>query len=137
VTTPDTKTKSIGLLAIAPLSWFLHRHLDSFIMTGQILPIYRDSAIGTISSGRENSYPFTGTLQKRMPTPTQTATPHTTGPLAARQIASSHCTWTSDARARVLQPIPATVPSLQNTTCPDTSGCFFAYPDSARLDNLS
>jgi len=25
---------------------------------------------------------LTGTLQKRMPTPTQTATPHTTGPLA-------------------------------------------------------
>ena len=30
-----------------------------------------------------------------------------------------HCTWTSDAQARVLQPVPATVPTLQNT-------CFFA-----------
>jgi hypothetical protein len=29
---------------------------------------------------------------------------------------------TSDAQARVLQPVPATVPALQNT-------CFFAYPD--------
>jgi hypothetical protein len=28
------------------------------------------------------SCPLTGTLQKLMPTPTQTATPHTTGPLA-------------------------------------------------------
>jgi hypothetical protein len=37
-------------------------HLDNFIMT-------------------RKSCPLTGTLQKRMPTPTQTATPHTTGPL--------------------------------------------------------
>ncbi len=44
--------------------------------------------------------------------------------LAARQIACPHYTRTSDARARVLQPIPATVPALQNT-------CFLAYPDSA------
>jgi len=38
-------------------------HLDHFIMT-------------------PNSSPSIGTLQKRMPTLTQTATPHTTGPLA-------------------------------------------------------
>jgi hypothetical protein len=37
-------------------------HLDNFIVT-------------------RKSCPFTGTLQKRMPTLTQTATPHTTGPL--------------------------------------------------------
>src|SRR5450759_5187871 len=42
-------------------------HLDNFIVT-------------------RKSCPLTGTLQKRMPTLTQTATPHTTGPLAARQI---------------------------------------------------
>ena len=36
-------------------------HLDNFIMT-------------------RKSCPLTGTLQKRMPTLTQTATPHTTGP---------------------------------------------------------
>jgi hypothetical protein len=35
-----------------------------------------------------------------------------------------HYTMTSDAQARVLQPVPATVPALQNT-------CFFACPDSA------
>ena len=33
VTNPATETKSIGLLADAPLSWFLHRHLDNFIVT--------------------------------------------------------------------------------------------------------
>jgi hypothetical protein len=40
------------------------RHLDNFVMT----PTAR---------------PSTGTLQKRMPTLTQTATPHTTWPLCA------------------------------------------------------
>jgi hypothetical protein len=38
-------------------------HLDNFILTPK-------------------SCPLTGTLQKLMPIPTQTATPHTTGPLA-------------------------------------------------------
>jgi hypothetical protein len=83
VTNPAAETKSIGLLADAPLSWFLHRHFDNFIVTGQLAAIYRDSVIWTNSPGRENLLPFIGTLQKRMPTPTQTATPHTTGPLAA------------------------------------------------------
>ena len=68
MTTPATVTKSIGLPAIAPLSWFLHRHLDSFIVTGQFLSVYRDSAIWTNLPGRENLRPSTGTLQKRMPT---------------------------------------------------------------------
>jgi hypothetical protein len=40
-------------------------HLDNFIVT-------------------RKSCPLTGTLQKHMPTPTQTATPHTAGPLAFR-----------------------------------------------------
>jgi len=44
-TNPDAETKSIGLLANALFSWFLQSHLDSFIMTGQTLLIYRDSAI--------------------------------------------------------------------------------------------
>jgi hypothetical protein len=81
MTTPAAETKSIGLLAGAPLSWFLHRHLDSFIMTGQLQLVYRDFATLTVSPGRETSRPFIGTLQKHMPTPTQTATPYTTGPL--------------------------------------------------------
>jgi hypothetical protein len=33
MTNPAAMTISIGLLANAPLSWFLHRHLDNFIMT--------------------------------------------------------------------------------------------------------
>ena len=33
VTNPAAVTKSIGLLANAPLSWFLHRHQDNFIVT--------------------------------------------------------------------------------------------------------
>ena len=41
-------------------------HLDNFIVT-------------------RKSCPHTGTLQKRMPTLTQTATPYTTGPLAVRR----------------------------------------------------
>jgi len=81
VTTPAAETKSIGLLADALLSWFLQSHQDNFIVTGQLLLIDRDSAIWTNLPGRENSCPLTGTVQKRMPTPTQTATPHTTGPL--------------------------------------------------------
>ena len=50
MTTPAAETKLIGLLAFAQLSWFLQRHLDSFTVTGQILPIYRDSAIWAASS---------------------------------------------------------------------------------------
>jgi len=77
MTTPAAETKSIGLLADAQLSWFLQHHLDSFTVTGQIQPIYRDSAIWTNLPGRENSCSSIGTLQKRMPTLTQTSTPHT------------------------------------------------------------
>ena len=33
MTNPATVTMSIGLLADALLSWFLHRHLDNFILT--------------------------------------------------------------------------------------------------------
>jgi hypothetical protein len=46
MTTPAAETKSHGLLANAPLSWFLHRHLDSFIVTGNSSPL-----TGTQSSG--------------------------------------------------------------------------------------
>jgi hypothetical protein len=50
MTTPSIETKSIWLLADAQLSWFLQRNLDSFTVTGQIQPIYQDSAIWTASS---------------------------------------------------------------------------------------
>ena len=84
VTNPATVTMSIGLLAFALLSWFLHRYLDNFIVT-------------------RKSCPLTGTVQKHMPTPTQTATPHTTGPLAKM------CGMVENIRLPTLQVILITV----------------------------
>jgi hypothetical protein len=49
MTIPAAETKSIGLLADAQLSWFLHHGLDSFIVTGQILLVYQDFATLTVS----------------------------------------------------------------------------------------
>jgi len=85
MTNPATVTKSIGLPADALVVMvfaessgeFYHdvtnpahlsglSHLDHFIVT-------------------RNLSPSIGTVQKHMPTPTQTATPHTTGPLATSQ----------------------------------------------------
>jgi len=66
-TNPASGIKSIGLPADAQLSWFLQIHLDSFIVTGQILPIYRDSAIWTTSSWHENARPSPGTFAKITP----------------------------------------------------------------------
>jgi hypothetical protein len=83
MTNPTAETKSIGLPVDALLSWFLHRHQDNFIVTGQLAAVYRDFATLTVSYGRETSCPSTWTLQKVMPTRTRTATPHTTGPLVA------------------------------------------------------
>jgi hypothetical protein len=42
MTNPAAETMSIGLLANASLSWFLHRHLDYFIMTQNFTAIYQD-----------------------------------------------------------------------------------------------
>lgn len=58
------------------------------------------------------------------------ATYHQT--LAARQICTELAVYHdfANAQARVLQPFPATVPSLQNT-------CFFARPDSDIVTILS
>ena len=41
-TVPAAETKSIGLPADAPVSWFLLFHLDSFILTRQLSSTYRD-----------------------------------------------------------------------------------------------
>jgi hypothetical protein len=54
-TVPATETMSIGLQADARVVMVFARYLDYFIVT-------------------KNSYPLTGTLQKHMPTLTQTAT---------------------------------------------------------------
>ena len=54
MTDPATETKSIGLLAAAQLSWFLQRHLDNFILTGQFAAVYQDSANWTTLSRHGN-----------------------------------------------------------------------------------
>ena len=46
-TDPAAETKSIGLQADARVVMVFARHLDNFIMTWQILPVYRDHAIWT------------------------------------------------------------------------------------------
>jgi hypothetical protein len=88
----------MGLPADAQLSWFLQLHLDNFIVKRKLLPVYRDYAIWTVTSGRENSRPSTGTVQKLMPALTQTATPHTTGPLWASRSALTDSIATSEKR---------------------------------------
>ena len=121
MTTPATETKSIGLLADAQLSWFLQRHLDSFIMTGHLLPVYRDYAIWTTSSWHENSRPFTGTLQKRMPTLTRTATAHTTGPLGVIASAKPDPVHIREfTMTRIFRPLIGTPPSTNS--CFDMTG---------------
>jgi hypothetical protein len=76
---------SIGLLADASAGW---RIMVFASPSGQF---YRDVTTPYLLSGlthldnfivTHKSCPLTGTLQKRIPTPTQTATPYTTGPLA-------------------------------------------------------
>jgi len=47
VTIPAAETKSIGLLAFALLSWFLHRHLDNFIMTKSFSSVYQIRQTGS------------------------------------------------------------------------------------------
>jgi hypothetical protein len=42
VTNPAAETKSMGLPSDALLLWFLHRHQDNFIVTGQLASVYRD-----------------------------------------------------------------------------------------------
>jgi hypothetical protein len=76
-------------------------HLDTSAWTRNFAAVYRD-------------------LGKNHATATQTATNQTAGPLAARQICTELAVYQdfASAQARVLQPIPATVPALQNT-------CFF------------
>jgi hypothetical protein len=99
VTIPATVTKSMGLLADAPLSWFLHRHLPIYCTVSNSRRLSGLSHLDNFIVTR-NSCPLTGTLQKRMPTPTQTATSHTTGPLAVRQICPKFALHRDFRRAR-------------------------------------
>src|SRR5512133_1473744 len=81
MTNPATVTMSIGLPADAlvvmvfasPSGQIYHDVTTSYHLSGLS---HLDNFIVT-----RKSCPLTGTLQKRMPTLTQTATPHTTGPL--------------------------------------------------------
>ena len=82
VTNPATVTKSIGLLAFALLSWFLHRHLDNFtvtrnlsplsglshldnfIMTRKLSSIYRDFAKTHANPDTDGNYPYHRAVSK-------------------------------------------------------------------------
>ena len=68
-TDPAAKTESIGLQADARVVMVFACHLDNFILT-------------------KNHHPSTGTLQKRMPTLTRTATNQTAGPLGCNVVPS-------------------------------------------------
>jgi hypothetical protein len=58
MTNPATKTKSIGLPADALLSWFLHRHLDNFIMTRKLSFIYWDFAKTHANPDTDGNSPY-------------------------------------------------------------------------------
>jgi len=60
LTNSATETKSIGLQADARVVMVFARHLDSFIGTWQILPIYRDYAIWTASSWHQTLVHLSG-----------------------------------------------------------------------------
>ena len=47
MTIPAAETKSIGLLADAPLSWFLHRRQASYIMTLDFSSVYQIRKTGS------------------------------------------------------------------------------------------
>jgi hypothetical protein len=52
MTNPATETKSVGLQADAQLSWFLHRHLDNFIVTRKSCPLTGTSPFANFISMR-------------------------------------------------------------------------------------
>ena len=137
VTNPATVTMSMGLPAFPQLSWFLHRHFESFIMTGQILPILHKCPFDTYSLTCNFLLPI-GTVQKHIPALTQTATNPNHRAVICKVLktwqldwhintlhitSKSHklysCTKTPNAQARVWQPPPRHPTLLPNT-------CFFA-----------
>jgi hypothetical protein len=73
MTNPAAVTESMGLPAYPQLSWFLHHHFESFIMTGQILPILHKCTFDTYSLTSKLLPPI-GTMQKLIPALTLTAT---------------------------------------------------------------
>ena len=82
MTNPAIEIKSIGLPAIAQLSRFLLSHLDSFIMTRQLLNLYPDSSFRQFHLDEKPIVHQPGPA-KTSPARTRMATNYTTGPLGA------------------------------------------------------
>ena len=83
----------MGLSSDALFSWFLHRHLPIFCTVSNSC---RLSGLGHLDYFivTAKSCPSTGIVQKHMPTPTQTATTHTTEPLGCMLAESSYYAFT-------------------------------------------
>jgi len=81
MTNPVAVIMSIGLPALAPVVMVFAEPSGQFYR--DMTTSYRLSGLSHLDNFivTRKSCPLTGTLQKHMPTPTQTATPHTTGPL--------------------------------------------------------
>ena len=73
-------------LACLPVGRFFAHNLDYFIMTKQLTSIYQDLVPSRQIIVTRKSSQLTGTLQKRMPTPTQVATPHTSRAITDNEI---------------------------------------------------
>ena len=89
VTNPAAKTKSIGLLADALLAAFFALPLIKYTLTRIFLPVNRDSHVIRLYLDEKPTSHLPG-LAKNSPTLMQTATPHTTGPLAIIRCKSTH-----------------------------------------------
>ena len=102
-------------------------HLDNFIVT-------------------RKSCPSTGTVQKLMPTPTQTATPYTTGPLYVITFSESsarlHHDWFAGLPGQMSYSLTASqrVTNLLNLDCRKpaftSQACFFLTANLFHLDRL-
>ena len=81
-TVPAAKTESIGLQANARVVMVFASPSGQFYL--DVTNSYRLPGLSRLDNFivTRKSCPLTGTVQKHMPTLTQTATPHTTGPLA-------------------------------------------------------
>jgi hypothetical protein len=94
VTNPAAETKSVGLPTDALVVMVFAEPSGQFYF--DVTNSYHLSGLGRLDNFivTQNSCPLTGILQKRMPTLSQMATPHTTGPLAF--INAAPCTENED-----------------------------------------
>ena len=58
MTNPAAVTMSIGLLADAQLSWFLHRHQDNYIVMRKLPSVYRDFAKTHTNPDTDGNFPY-------------------------------------------------------------------------------